>query len=243
MTDTPIAPMSDDELAACEARLEAAEANCLRSTLEKLAAAIGEAWGTDGQRVATHLSPGDANLVVGARNADLRALIARVRQAEAERDLAIAHDRQPYPTADAYERVCAALHKAEAYLERNGHRRCDTPACNCGSWHDHGIVPLMERLSTAQAELADERRAFSTQSASIVQIAHEAGILIPLGGMTALEATEAMRAELAALKARRCNSCQHDDACDIAAEMDKARMHGWPCDVMTCGAWAAKGGA
>jgi hypothetical protein len=28
-----------------------------------------------------------------------------------ERDLAIAHDRQPYPTAHAYDRACAALHK------------------------------------------------------------------------------------------------------------------------------------
>lgn len=28
-----------------------------------------------------------------------------------ERELAIAHDTQPYPTADAYERVCAAYEK------------------------------------------------------------------------------------------------------------------------------------
>jgi hypothetical protein len=33
-----------------------------------------------------------------------------------QRDLAIAHDRQPYPTADAYEKVCAALHKKEGEL-------------------------------------------------------------------------------------------------------------------------------
>jgi len=31
-----------------------------------------------------------------------------------ERDLAIAHDRQPYPTAEAYERACAALEKHRA---------------------------------------------------------------------------------------------------------------------------------
>lgn len=29
---------------------------------------------------------------------------------KAERDLAIAHDRQPYPTADAYKWACDALH-------------------------------------------------------------------------------------------------------------------------------------
>ncbi len=31
-----------------------------------------------------------------------------------ERDEAIAHDRQPYPTVEAYEKACAALHKHEA---------------------------------------------------------------------------------------------------------------------------------
>lgn len=50
---------------------------------------------------------------------------AELAKAIEERDLAIAHDRQPYPTADAYERACAALErhreradKAEAALAR-----------------------------------------------------------------------------------------------------------------------------
>lgn len=42
----------------------------------------------------------------------------RAERAEAERDLAIAHDRQPYPTADAYERVCATLAATKARLEK-----------------------------------------------------------------------------------------------------------------------------
>lgn len=53
----------------------------------------------------------------------MQALRDRAERAEAalidcieERDLAIAHDRQPYPTADAYERVCATLQRAEALL-------------------------------------------------------------------------------------------------------------------------------
>jgi hypothetical protein len=33
-----------------------------------------------------------------------------------ERDLAVAHDRQPYPTAYAYERVCAVLEEKRAAL-------------------------------------------------------------------------------------------------------------------------------
>ena len=41
-------------------------------------------------------------------------LFARAEAAERERDLARAHDSQPYPTAEAYEKVCAALEKAKA---------------------------------------------------------------------------------------------------------------------------------
>jgi hypothetical protein len=47
---------------------------------------------------------------------DIPRLISRVREAERERDLAVAHDRQPYPTAYAYEKVCAALNKTKAAL-------------------------------------------------------------------------------------------------------------------------------
>ena len=35
-----------------------------------------------------------------------------------ERDQAIAHDRQPYPTAWAYEQVCAALRVAHVEVEK-----------------------------------------------------------------------------------------------------------------------------
>lgn len=47
-----------------------------------------------------------------------RSDIAKQREKELkrERDLAIAHDRQPYPTAEAYEKVCEVLHKREAEL-------------------------------------------------------------------------------------------------------------------------------
>src|SRR5688572_28460694 len=45
-------------------------------------------------------------------------LNARLAEVEAERDAAIAHDRQPYPTADAYEAACHALHKHRAIAAR-----------------------------------------------------------------------------------------------------------------------------
>jgi hypothetical protein len=41
----------------------------------------------------------------------------RLEAAERERDLAVAHDRQPYPTAAAYEVVCAALEDKRKRLE------------------------------------------------------------------------------------------------------------------------------
>lgn len=40
-----------------------------------------------------------------------RDLLAHISALEAELKLAIAHDRQPYPTAEAYEKVCQALNK------------------------------------------------------------------------------------------------------------------------------------
>ncbi|MER5750663.1 hypothetical protein [Streptomyces sp. NPDC002088] len=46
--------------------------------------------------------------------------VADAEQAELrrERDLAIAHDRQPYPTAWAYEQACKALHRKTDLLDR-----------------------------------------------------------------------------------------------------------------------------
>ena len=59
--------------------------------------------------------------LVRHENALLRAdnarLTAELEQARRERDLAIAHDTQPYPTAHAYETVCAALNRRTAELD------------------------------------------------------------------------------------------------------------------------------
>lgn len=54
------------------------------------------------------------------RAAEAVMAIADAEQAELrrERDLAIAHDRQPYPTAWAYEQACKALRRKEAAIER-----------------------------------------------------------------------------------------------------------------------------
>jgi hypothetical protein len=52
----------------------------------------------------------------------IQALEAMVARLTTERDLAIAHDTQPYPTAWAYEQACAALHAAKAELARLRHQ-------------------------------------------------------------------------------------------------------------------------
>jgi len=53
---------------------------------------------------------------IAALEADLARERQRAEKAERERDLALAHDTQPYPTADAYEKVCAALEKQKRLL-------------------------------------------------------------------------------------------------------------------------------
>lgn len=66
--------------------------------------------GLDKDGMAIVAEEADAAFIAHAR-ADVPALVKRVRELERERDLAIAHDRQPYPTAEAYEKACAALNK------------------------------------------------------------------------------------------------------------------------------------
>ena len=53
----------------------------------------------------------DLLTTIAALEADLARWRERAEKAERERDLALAHDTQPYPTAHAYEKVCAALEK------------------------------------------------------------------------------------------------------------------------------------
>lgn len=64
----------------------------------------------------------------------LDAVIAELEQLRRERDLAIAHDRQSYPTAWAYEQACKALRRktdvldrVREYLERHEHRVAVSP--------------------------------------------------------------------------------------------------------------------
>lgn len=50
--------------------------------------------------------------------AEVAALRSRLTEVERQRDEAIAHDRQPYPTADAFEAACHALRKYRDLADR-----------------------------------------------------------------------------------------------------------------------------
>lgn len=63
-----------------------------------------------------HLSDGMNPDVLDQAFAQLTALEAENAELKQERDLAVAHDRQPYPTADAYEKVCAANEKKRKHI-------------------------------------------------------------------------------------------------------------------------------
>jgi hypothetical protein len=83
--------------------------------------------------------------------------INRAEAAEMERDLAIAHDRQPYPTADAYETVCKArthwqecAEAAEAALAQANKRIAQL---------EHGYDVLREALRTREADLTQANAA------------------------------------------------------------------------------------
>jgi hypothetical protein len=73
-------------------------------------------------------------------------LEAQLADAKRERGLAIAPDSQPYPTAEAYEKVCAALAEAQKAAEWKDEllKEFDTAAGtileDAGCYHDDGLV-------------------------------------------------------------------------------------------------------
>ena len=73
--------------------------------------------------------------------ADLAVARARLAEVERERDLAIAHDRQPYPTAHAYEQVCKALETSRASCEAM-QKAVKAWKAHLDVFHDdHGLYP------------------------------------------------------------------------------------------------------
>ena len=69
-------------------------------------------WLDDARAIFDSVHGGAADLL----NGHIMALFGELHDVTEQRDLAIAHDRQPYPTAAAYEAVCATLERKRAEL-------------------------------------------------------------------------------------------------------------------------------
>lgn len=108
---------------------------------------------------------------------ELEAMRERAERAERERDLAIAHDRQHYPTADAYERACAARAKwqerAESAESASATLRAERDAATARAdelettWVSPKsfadcMVSLTERADRAESALSEARTALAT---------------------------------------------------------------------------------
>jgi septal ring factor EnvC (AmiA/AmiB activator) len=82
-------------------------------------------------------------------------LVAELAETRRERDLAVAHDRQPYPTQDAYDAACRALEK---------HRqRANAAEAERDDYRDR-----LKATDAAWAKLATERDALRAQVASLL---------------------------------------------------------------------------
>lgn len=74
-----------------------------------------------------------------------------IKNLKAERDQAIAHDRQPYPTAEAYEKVCAALEKAKTEIKQlqSNQREHDLVRQQRMELHADGLITNAEYAALA----------------------------------------------------------------------------------------------
>jgi len=78
--------------------------------------------------------------------AERDAAVRRAEEAEAERDLAIAHDRQPYPTAWAYEQVCRVEREQRERAEKAEARLAELEAIVAeGNQRDRALALLLLR--------------------------------------------------------------------------------------------------
>lgn len=90
-------------------------------------------------------------------HADVAAAVAEVGRLRGELRLAVAHDRQPYPTAHAYEQACAALEKQRrradrAEAELKGARAAAlAEAANVVMSHAQGCADMKARIGLGVA--------------------------------------------------------------------------------------------
>lgn len=118
-------------------------------------------WAVD--ELAADLHDHEQVIDVSALIAIGQSFLADIARLTEERDLAIAHDRQPYPTADAYERACAALRKHRERADTAERERDEALASSARQLHEASniasqlIAAEVER-DEARGELGDAQR-------------------------------------------------------------------------------------
>lgn len=99
----------------------------------------------------THITEAEARFVAACDRETVLALLDRIEAAEKERDLAIAHDRQPYPTAYAYEKACEALRETKARLS-TAEQECERLRGERDEIRSLKVPPSVDDLLLAQME-------------------------------------------------------------------------------------------
>lgn len=63
---------------------------------------------------------------------------------------------------------------AERFLEREGYRRCDRPACNCGSWHREAEpIPAKQRGEIEKERLEIEKERLQASLTEVLSLFDE----------------------------------------------------------------------
>jgi chromosome segregation ATPase len=134
-------------------------------------------------------------------------LTADVKRLTKERDLAIAHDRQPYPTAEAYEKACAALNKhREAHeKERVAHERTKAKLAEARRDYDDE-----RRRANEHAKVIDQERAAHARTQAELTRLRDFGWA---------KQVEVLTAENAHIKAERDAARAHQD--ELHAECER----------------------
>lgn len=184
----------------------------------------------------------------------------RARVAEGERDLAVAHDTQPYPTAHAYETLCkafdhwrgraeaaeAALATAESHLAAS--QRALTRAMTENRENAEAREKAEAELAEARKKNSDLNRRCQRAESAVLEKVQEhpdasLGRALANAGFGIIRRErDDLRAKLAAVTAERdlartTRDQAQQDVLDLAAELGgmKGRRENFPGIVCLCG--------
>jgi hypothetical protein len=183
-------------------------------------------WLDDARAIFNSVHGGAADLL----NGHIMALFGELHDVTEQRDLAIAHDRQPYPTAAAYEAVCATLERKRRALDAaraelaqvTGRLRA---ALDAGQ--DVPDADLVSLAGTHREALAGAVRANQEQTAEVerlrAELATTRGAAAAAGAGWDREAADLARRDAELAEAVEANHRWAADHAEQAAELATAR--------------------